>query len=99
MIDLDVTHAWRIFNAALAIVAFVLVARGASSRWRRYTTRMRLFALSLLALLFVSAETSIELAIDGVAPGLRTGLATAACAWCVYAEIATSNGYERRDGD
>jgi hypothetical protein len=57
---------------------------------------MRLMSQSLLALLGVTVVSNIEQIIRNTELGVRTALTTAACAWVVFALIATPDDYSRR---
>lgn len=95
--DVDVSDAWRVFNALLALTAFALVLRAVLRKWRRYTTRMRLLAQSLLVYLAATIVGAVENIAQDNPAGFRTAMVTAACAWCIYAIAGTSEGYERAD--
>lgn len=96
MSDVVFVDAWRMTNALLAAIAFLMIARNLVVKWDRRTPRMRLMSQAMLALLFLVVEGSIESIVRDIAPGLRTAFTTAACAWIVFALIATEDDYAER---
>lgn len=93
---LDPIDFWRIANAALGLIAFVLVARSAYTKWSQWTPRMRLLAQGMVVLLGVTVEATIENLVQGNPFGPRVALTTAACAWVAFAILGTPGGYERQ---
>lgn len=95
---IELTDAWRLFNAGLALAALVFVGRAVLRKWRRYTPRMRLLAQALLVYLLATVVGAVENIAQDNPIGVRTAMITAACCWCIYAIAGTDDGYERSNG-
>lgn len=84
--DEGVISAWRLFNAALALVAFVLVLwRGVKPRIRQASRETQLMMLTTLVLLLTSMVGSVEAAINSIPMGIRVPMLTAALIWAILA--------------
>ena len=96
---MDFTDLWRVGNALLALVAAIMIGRNMIIKWNVRQPRMRLMSMSLLSLLIVVVEGSLEQISLHTPTGPRTVLTTAACIWVVVALFATPDDYTEVEGE
>lgn len=89
LIDVDLLEiGWRVTNVILASIASFLLIWIYSRRWARLRTADRMIGIAFVMLLVSAAVGSVEQLIQGLPPGVRTGMVTVALAYLIWGLIS-----------